>query len=185
MTCKQVQAELVECWASTEVLSAEVTEHLAGCAECRYEALLLRETHVMLRAIPQERAPEGFTDSLLAQLDRGEGRSGWIERLGEFFAPPRQPSWARAAAVGTAIALAVAGGTVWYNQSQEPAQQPQAQIAATSMTPVSTEAATGTVALDAANEAELEELLLRHQALEMTQPLADDAGVSLVVYTSN
>ncbi|MFP4249246.1 MAG: hypothetical protein ACLFU7_06285 [Armatimonadota bacterium] len=180
MTCKQVQAELVECWASTEVISAEVTEHLAGCAECRYEALLLRETDVMLRALPQERAPQGFTENVLAGLDREESRSGWIERLGEFFAPARPPSWARAAAVGTAIALAVAGGAVWYNQAQEPPPQPQIAV-----TPAASGVSAESIPVDAANQAELEELLVRHQALEMTQPLADDAGVSLVVYTSN
>jgi hypothetical protein len=103
-----------------------------------------------------------------------------LERLSEFFAPARQPSWARAAAVGTAIALAVAGGAVWYNQAEEPAPQPQIAIA-----PTSPQVASGGAPASAANEAELEELLVRHQALEMTQPLADDAGVSLVVYTSN
>jgi len=180
MRGKRVRAELVECWASTEVLSAEVTEHLAGCEHCRHEAVLLRETNAMLKSLPQERAPEGFTDNLLAQLDRMESRAGWMDRLSEFFVPMRQPSWARAAAVGTAIALAVAGGVAWHNQAQDAPSQPQIAVAA------STSGVTaGSVALDAADEAELEELLVRHQTLEMTQPLADDAGVSLVLYTSN
>ncbi|MFW5867536.1 MAG: hypothetical protein ACOCX2_06945 [Armatimonadota bacterium] len=180
MTCKQVQAELVECWASIELLSAAVVEHIDGCEECRHQALLLRETHVMVQALPRESTPDGFTRDVMARLEAEERRSGWLGRLSEMFVPARQPSWARAAAVGTAIALAVAGGTVWYNQAQEPAPQPQ--VAGIAATP---QMASGAIATDGLDEAELEELLARHQAHEMTQPLADDAGVSLVVYTSN
>lgn len=180
MTCKQVRAELVECWGSTEELSASVTEHLKVCDECRYEALILRETHVMVRTLPRERAPEGFTDSVLAELDREQAQPGWLGRLSEMFLPVPQPSWARSAAVGTAIALAVAGGAVWYNQANEPAEQ---QLAATA--PPAVAVVADAADSSAASEAELEQFMLRHQALEMTQPLADDAGVSLVVYTSN
>ncbi|MBD3291663.1 MAG: hypothetical protein GF393_01960 [Armatimonadia bacterium] len=176
MTCKQVQAELVACWGSTEQLSAMVIEHLEVCEECRYEALILRETHVIVRSIPQERAPEGFTDRVLAEIDAEQAQPGWLKRLSEFFIPAQRPAWARAAAVGTAIALAVAGGAVWFNQADQPDQQ---QIAVAPETPI-----TATASADA-DEAELEELLVRHQAAEMSQPLADDAGVTLVVYTSN
>jgi hypothetical protein len=68
---------------------------------------------------------------------------------------------------------------VWYNHGQQAA--PEAQL-------MTAPAETSVVATDTqatASESELEELLLRHQTAEMTQPLADDAGVSLVVYTSN
>lgn len=181
MTCEKVQAELVECWASIEMLSAPAVEHLEECEACRHQALLLRRTNVMVQSLPTERAPDGFTSSVMARIESEESRSpGWLERLGGFLTPARQPSWARAAAVGTAIALAVAGGAVWHSQSQEPSPQPQ--IAAVTPGP---QIAAGGAAAQQVREAELEELLSRHQAFEMTQPLADDAGVSLVVYTSN
>lgn len=176
MTCKQVQAELVECWGRTEEVAPGVVEHLEVCIECRHEALLLRETRVLVHSLPQDRAPDGFTERILSELDREETSPGWLARLKEYFVPARRPAWARAAAVGVALALAVAGGAVWYTQAEEPAPQ---QIAAGPViaTPAATQAT--------ASEAELDELLVRHQTLEMTQPLADDAGVSLVVYTSN
>lgn len=177
MTCEQAQAELVACWGNTEQLSVMVIEHLEVCEACRYEALILRETRVMVRSLPQERTPEGFTDRVLAQLDTEQAQAGWLERLSELFVPARRPAWARTAAVGAAIALAVAGGALWYNHAEQPAPR-QVAIAPQATTVASTDSA-------AANEAELEELLIRHQAAEMTQPLADDAGVSLVVYTSN
>jgi len=176
MTCKQVQAELVECWGSTQQLPTTVIEHLEVCEECRYEALILRETHVMVRSLPQERAPEGFTGRVLSEIDQEQTRAGWLQRLSEFFAPARQPAWARAAAVGTAIALAVAGGAVWFNQPDQPDAQQMA---------VAPEAAVTVTAAADPSAAELEELLVRHQTAEMSQPLAVDAGVTLVVYTSN
>ncbi|MGI5820098.1 MAG: anti-sigma factor family protein [Armatimonadota bacterium] len=179
MTCRQVRVELVECWACTEELSAAVLEHIEVCVECRREAILLRETRVMLSALPLERAPEGFTGRVMTQLDREEAEPGWLERLSEALFPARRPSWARAAAVGTAIALAVAGGVVWYNHGGSDAAE---QFAAN---PPVTAIVAGADGGATVSDAELEELLLRHQALEMTQPLADDAGVNLVVYTSN
>lgn len=176
MTCEEVRAELVGCWGSTDQLSAGATEHIEMCPECRYEALVLRETHVMVRSLPQERVPEGFTGRVLERIGREEAQRGWGARLAGLFTPARQPSWARAAAVGTALALAAAGGAVWVNRAGEP-HAPQ-QI-------VSGQVGTSSAARSAAGEAELEELLMRHQAMELTQPLADDAGVSLVVYTTN
>ncbi len=180
MTCEQARSELVECWASVELLSVAVTDHLEGCDGCRREALILRRTYVMVQSLPQEHAPDGFIEGVLARLDREATRPGWQERLSEFFAPAQRPSWARAAAVGTAVALAVAGGVVWYNQAQPPAQQ--AQMATGPV--VSPAAANDPAGIDV-GEIEFEELLARHQAHEITQPLADDAGVRNVVYTAN
>jgi len=177
MTCEEVRAELVECWGSTDQLSAGAMEHIEICPECRYEALMLRETHVMVRSLPQERAPEGFTGRVLEWIGREEAQRGWGARLAGLLTPARQPAWARAAAVGTALALAAAGGAVWVNRAAEPHATQQI---------VSGQVGTSSVARPAAaGEAELDELLMRHQAMEMTQPLADDAGVSLVVYTTN
>ena len=119
MTCEEVRVELVECWGSTEKLCAAAVAHLEVCAKCRYEALILRETHVMVRSLPVEQAPDGLTASVLDQIASEQAQPGWAARIAEMFAPARQPSWARAAAVGTAIALAVAGGTVWVNHSLE------------------------------------------------------------------
>lgn len=178
MTCKNVQAELVECWASTELLSTAAVDHLQECEVCRREALLLRETYTLLHSLPEERAPDGFTEGVLARIDQEQTEPGWLRRLGGLFVPAQSPAWARAAAVGAAIALAVAGG-ILYNGAHEPA--PQSQIAS-SLSPQG--AAPGQTAA-MASEAELEELLVRHQANEMTQPLADDAGVSLIVYTTD
>jgi len=177
MTCKEVQGELVECWGSTEQLSVTVIDHLEVCEQCRYYALILRETQVMVTSLPQDHAPEGFTDRVLAELASEQAQPGWLRRLSDFFVPARQPSWARAAAVGTAIALAAAGGAIYYNHGDQPGP-PQIAVAPEATT-------IGVMPAADASEAELEELLLRHQAAEMAQPLADDAGVTLVVYTSN
>lgn len=179
MTCEKVQMELVECWASTELLSTAAVEHLQECEGCRREALLLRETYTLLHSLPEERAPDGFTEGVLARIDQEQRQPGWLERLGGLLIPARTPSWARAAAVGAAIAIAVAGGTVLFTGAQQPAPQPQL---ASSLSP-RTAAPGQTAAM--ASEAEFNELLVRHQAAEMTQPLADDAGVSLVVYTTD
>ncbi len=176
MTCEEVRVEFVECWGSTEQLCAAAVAHLEVCAQCRYEALILRETFVMVRSLPGEHAPAGFTGRVLDQIASEQAQPGWAARIAEMFVPSRQPSWARAAAVGTAIALAVAGGAVWVNHGLD-GGSPE-QIVSGGPTAIA-------VSSPAASEAELDELLLRHQALEMTQPLADDAGVSLVVYTSN
>ena len=183
MTCEQVQAELVECWGSTEEVCAATIEHLEVCAECRREALILRETRVMVQSLPREKAPQGLTSTVLERITREEqAQPGWMERLSDLLAPRRRPSWARAAAVGAAIALAVAGGAVWMSQDAEQPAAPQiaAHRAATTTVSVTTDNMP-----TATSEEELDELLMRHQTMEMTQPLADDAGVSLVVYTSN
>lgn len=176
MTCEQVQAEMLECWGSTEDLGEAAVAHLGTCEQCRYEARILRGTHAMIRSLPSETAPGGFTQRVLGQVAQQDAQPGWAARIGEILMPSRQPSWARAAAVGAALALAVAGGTVWVNGAFE--ADPQEQIAAG--------AASSVVVSDAAaTDAELIELMARHQALEMTQPLADDAGINLVAYTSN
>ncbi len=179
MTCKQVRAELVECWGNTEQLGAETVAHLEACVECRREAGLMRETHAMVDALPRERAPDGFTARVLEELAREDAQPGWSERIAALLVPERRPSWARAAAVGAAIALAAAGGAVWMSHDTAPEAEPQiaaraavTQTASPSVEPV-------------AYETELEELRARHQSMEMTQPLADDAGVSFVLYESN
>ena len=175
MTCEEVRAELVECWGSTEQLTTAATEHLAVCEHCRYEARILRGTSVMLHSLPSESAPEGFTAGVLQQIARQQGQTGWAARLGQWFVPAHQPSWTRAAAVGTAIALAVAGGSMWAGRGSLPEGTQQYAGSASGTIAVSTPAAT---------EAELDDLMRRHQALQMTQPLADDPCVNLVVYTT-
>lgn len=177
MTCKQVHEKLIECWGSTEELASEALVHVESCPECEHEALLLRQTQTLVHAVPQERAPDGLTDQIMAQLAREESRQPWRERLADWVLGGRQPVWARAAAIGAALALAVAGGGYWYGLGQQAAQQEQ--IAA------SAQGAEVQMAEDlAATEAELDELMIKHQMIEVTQPLAEDIGVGLVVYTS-
>lgn len=180
MTCKQVQEGLVECWGRTEELTSDALTHLETCEQCRHEALLLRETHAMVQSLTTQRAPQGFTEQVLAGVEREERRPGWRERLTQWVLPTRQPSWMRAAAVGALLAVAVAGGAIWYDQGARSEQSPDhARIAASQHTPSTVEFVEA-----GATDAELDELMLKHQSLELTQPLADDAGVSLVMYTS-
>ncbi|MGD9498084.1 MAG: anti-sigma factor [Armatimonadota bacterium] len=171
MTCPQVRQELVACWGSTDELRAEVVEHLCVCEACRWEAALLRETRVLLHSLPAEQAPDGLTARVLARIANERAPESWRQRLAAWFVPAQQPVWARAAAVALAIALAAAGGTAWYQGTQATAPEP---------TISSAPAPGGQVAIA---DREFEELLRRHQSLELSQPLADDAGVSLVVYT--
>ncbi len=172
MTCEKVREELLACWGATAELSAGAIEHIESCEDCRREALLLRETHGALQSLPADRLPAGFTDRVLAEIAAEDESPGWARRIAAWLIPSDQPEWARAAAVA-ALALAVAGGTVWYSQSHHAAQAPAIAV---------TNTASGTQM--AATAGEIEELMRKHQALEMTQPLADDAGVSLVMYTS-
>lgn len=176
MTCEQVQEALIQCWGRDEELSSEARTHIESCKDCHHEALLLRNTGDLLHSMPFEHAPDGFTEQVMAQLAHDERAPGWRERLGQWLVPSRQPAWARAAALGAALAIGVAGGVHWYGQTQQTAEQ--AQIAASG--PEIEIAATG----DAAANSELDDLILKHQTLESSQPFSDDVGVSLVVYTS-
>ena len=172
MTCEKVQSELVTCWGSTEQLSVTVAEHLDGCETCRAEALMLQRTRLLLTSLPEEEAPDGFTASVLERLEQEGPARSWLESIGNLVIPVRQPQWARVATVGLVLALAVAGGAMWMGQSN---QLPDAaQLATTVPVPSQT----------LMENAELEELLRRHQTFEVTQPLADDMGVGLVMYTS-
>ncbi|MGC9316534.1 MAG: anti-sigma factor family protein [Armatimonadota bacterium] len=173
MTCKQVRAALVACWGTTDELATEVLEHLEVCEECRRQALLFRETRAMVQSLPRLRAPSGLTQAVLAGIEREAAGRSWAQRLFQTLIPSRQSSWARVAAVAAALALAVGGG-VWYAQDDRPTRT----AALGSDSPVATSAA------HLAGSGELDQLMLEHQTLEMTQPLADDAGVSLVVYTA-
>lgn len=174
MTCEQVRAELVECWACTDELSDEAIRHLESCEACRREAVLLRGTRTLVHSLPTTRAPAGFTDRVMAQINREPQPADWTQRLRDWLVPRRGPAWVRATAVAAAIALAAAGG-VWYAN-----QTPEAQAGASAVT-----VAPGAIdAQSTSAEGELTELLQQHQSFELTQPLADDAGVSFVAYTS-
>ncbi len=177
MICKQAQEDLVGCWGCADELSSEILSHLEECEQCRHEALLLRETQVMLHSLPVERAPEGLTAQIMDRLPHEGQQAGWGERIARWLVPERRMQWGRAAALGAALAIAIAGGVYWYGQEQQtPLQE---QVVAT--TPASE---TGGDERLAITDAELDELILKHQMLEMSQPLADDVGVGLVVYTS-
>jgi len=177
MTCKQVREELLACWGSTDELRAEASEHLRECSDCAREGVLLRETRVMLGTLPVEQAPRGLTERVLAEIAVAGSAEPWWSRLAAWFVPEGQPSWARAAAVGVAVALAVAGGSTLMSQHQAPgplnvvANMPSVQV------PLGPQLAAG--------RAEIDELMLRHHSLEYTQPLSDDPGVAMVMYTSN
>lgn len=177
MTCKQVQEDLVECWGSADELTSEALSHLETCEQCRDEASLLRETQMMLHSLSYQRAPEGLTEQVMAQIAREQRRPEWRERVAEWLLPTARPSWARAAAVGVALALAVAGGAFWYSQAQYTAIQEPVVASTAAPSAAATE-------VSAPMDAELDALMLKHQILETTQPLADDVGVGLVVYTS-
>ncbi len=179
MTCEQVREELVACWACVDELTFEVVEHLEQCDACRREAVLLRHTRVMLHSsMPPLSAPVNMAERVMSRIDEQAHSAGWLPRAREWFVPRRQPSWARAAAVGTALALAVAGGALWRSQRPDQSAPPSPPAV------VADAGIDGSAARTATLDGELDELMLQHQRLEMTQPLADDAGVSLVVYTS-
>lgn len=177
MTCRQVRDELLTCWGSVEELRTEASEHLRECPECAREALLLRETHALLGTLPAEQAPRGLTERVLAEIAAEGSAEPWWSRIAAWFVPEGQPAWARAAAVGVAVALAVAGGSTLMSQHQAPVTS--GAVANVAAGP----AASGPQL--AAGHAEFDELLLRHHALEYTQPLSDDPGVTMVVNTSN
>lgn len=176
MTCKQVHEELLACWGSSDALSMEAREHLRECAQCQREAMLLEETRVLLHSLPPAAAPASFTQAVLARIDAEEVRSGVLARIAGWLVPAGAPAWARAAAVGIGLALAIGGGSVLYQQvAAGGAPVPTVVSDASSVSGV----VQATVGTD-----EIDELLLRHQTLEFSQPLADDPGVSLVMYTS-
>ncbi len=173
MMCRQVRQELIACWGSTDELEAAAVEHLRVCEACRIEAALLRETRVLLHSLPAEHAPSGLTKRVVARIADEQQPAGWWSRLAAWFVPEGSPAWARATAVGVAIALAAVGGTVLYHGTTSPG--PDQAIIATTVA--------GGAQL-AIGQQEIEDLMVRHQTLELTQPLADDPGVHLVMYTS-
>jgi len=168
MTCVEVREHLVVCWGDADELSAEVLAHLAECEDCRLEAILLRETRIMLRSLPDEQAPARLTEGVLVRLAAEESQPGLLARMAAWFVPEDRPAWTRAAAVGVALALAVAGGSVLYHGQQPAGNAPDTIVASTQA--------------QLPGQAEYDELLLRHRALEASQALADDPGVSLVSY---
>lgn len=177
MTCKQVREELLTCWGSTEELRMEASEHLRECPECAREALLLRQTHALLGTLPAEQAPRGLTERVLAEIVAEGSAEPWWSRIAAWFVPEGQPAWARAAAVGVAVALAVAGGSTLISQHQAPVATNVIANVAPIEIPAGTQLAAG--------RTEIDELMLRHHSLEYTQPLSDDPGVTMVMYTSN
>ncbi len=168
MTCAEVRDRLVACWGQMDELSTETRAHLAECAACRREAALLRRTRIMLRSLPGEQAPAGLTEGVLARLADEQIQAGLLGRIAAWFVPADQPAWTRAAAVGVALALAAAGGSAIYHSAQPAGNAPEGIVAGTRA--------------QAVGQAEYDELLLRHRALEASQALADDPGVTLVTY---
>lgn len=176
MMCRRVHEELLACWGRPDGLQIEVVQHLQVCPGCAREALLLRETHALLGTLPAEQAPRGLTERVLAEIAAEGSAEPWWTRIAAWFVPEGQPAWARAAAVGVAVALAVVGGSTLISSPQAPATNSSANVA-----PIQAPAAPQL----AAGRADLDELLLRHHSLEYTQPLSDDPGITMVMYTSH
>jgi len=175
MTCTQVREQLMEMWGEVAQLGAEARAHLQQCAECRREAKSLADTRRLLAQMPAEVAPEGFRDRVMARVAEVQvERESWSERAVQWLWPRSQgPAWVRVVAVA-AVLMILFGGVAVMHGRLGPATniQPPAMIAAGSG-----------IASSATRDEDVEAMVLRHQALELMQPLSDDAGVHLISYT--
>ncbi len=176
MTCTEIREQLVECWGDEGGLCVEAQAHLRECKECRQEAALLRGTRGLLTTVRVERAPEGFTQRVMANISQTpQEATAWHERAAEWLWPRHSgaPAWGRAAAVA-AIFIVLLGGLFMVNSGQGPVATTAPSVVASTGGP--------SVGTPVASE-ELEALVLRHQQLELSQTLSDDAGVTLISYT--
>lgn len=175
MTCRQVQGLLLECWGAEDTLVAEAQEHLRQCAECRHEAALLRATKALLTDMPWEQVPPGFHSRVMERVETlAPQRQTWSERVWEWLWPTQHtPAWSRLLAVAAVLVLVVAGFALLQSQGHTPNVPPVPSMIA---------AGSGSGAVTPFTEADLEALLLRHQALELNRALSDDPGVHMVSY---
>jgi negative regulator of sigma E activity len=175
MTCRQVRHLLVACWGQVEQLEAGAAEHVRECEGCQREARSLRLTHEALRDVQAEPVPTGFAQRVMAQVGRAEPRgASWYQRALGWLSPPAPVfDWARATAVGLALAVACGGGIALYQGiagSPGDVGHPVVAEAPRAADPA------------VASAADFETLLLQHETLSMTQTLSEDAGVHLVSY---
>lgn len=175
MTCKHVRHLLVACWGQVQQLEAEAAEHVRECEGCQRQARSLRLTDRALREVQGEPVPTGFAQRVMAQVGRTEPSSAsWYQRALGWLSPPAPVfDWARAAAVGLALAVACGGGIALY--------QGMAGGPGDGSHPVVVEAPHAADPA-VAPAVDFETLLLQHETLSMTQTLSEDAGVHLVSY---
>ena len=70
MNCEQVR-NLLDEYLDGELAAAQrasVDEHLAGCAPCRAELEILRNTATLVGSLPRVKAPKGLTEDIKARL---------------------------------------------------------------------------------------------------------------------
>jgi len=176
MTCTQVREQLVELWGEVAQLGAEARAHLQQCADCWREAQSLATARKLLGQMTPGSAPEGFCDRVLARIAEVEAvHLSWPERaLGWLWPRQHGPAWIRVVAMAAVLMILVGGVAMLHGGlGSGMNSQPPAMIAAGSagITSVAT------------RDEDLEAMVLRHQSLELMQPLSDDAGVHLISYT--
>lgn len=94
-------------------LRARFDGHLDQCGECSRELSDMRATIKLLRTLPNPEPPADLVDNVMARIRAGEGQVSWSDRIGDFFAQLRVPSFALpATAVAAGLAVLVVAGDV-------------------------------------------------------------------------
>lgn len=120
MTHQSFEQDL-QAWIDGELPAArrkELSAHLSACPDCRRREYLLRS--VLAAVPPPEPVSVGFTDRLLARIEREGPQKG--ARQAPFLSwllPPRRPL-ARAVAFASCAAILLAGGLFLAKRAQRP-----------------------------------------------------------------
>jgi hypothetical protein len=127
MKCEEIQARLSDYLDNSLATAARAAleEHLAACALCREESVLLGEAMRQIAALPVVEPPLGFSQRVMAHVREFETQPGFWQRL---ILAPRQKIPLQAGAV---VIIAILG--VYLLQKEETQEQlkplTQAQIA--------------------------------------------------------
>ena len=109
MNCLEFERLLDE--GAPDRLPAEALEHARGCVSCARSLARARSLERALEAhfASEARLPDGFTERVMARVERGEARGvRWLTL------PSALPWWTRAAAEpGVVLALATVALIVW------------------------------------------------------------------------
>jgi len=176
MDCRQCR-DVIRTTQSHErddALCEALSAHCRRCPQCARFAIRTGGLQALLGEPEQQAAPPEFTRGVMAAvsgLDK-PARTSWLDRLiGPLRAPAPLVSLRQVTAVA-ALVLMVATGSLLLQRTlgtRFPTDSPATTIAAT----------TDVADMD---KAFLDELVRRHQAAGVVQPLAEDEGMRLVSY---
>ena len=164
-------------------LQQQLDEHEQSCPACREFTRRMQTVQWLLREVPAEQAPEGFTDQLRQRLGRAnhQQRLSWYEKLRGVLKPPApiiQPAAGLAAAAAIVMVIFVGGLFLRSSHFASPLRPAVAPTVASSSA-----AGVGLAEIPGDSASHVwDEALYRHRRYALNRPLADDPGMQLISY---